>query len=104
MLEGPLSLGVAAVIAHRTQSVISYLWPVNPFVAAAFAALLAHELTADPDHAAAFRRALRALGTGQQPIASRLRDAGLVDVAERVENNNVGWNSVFAWGSPVMLL
>ena len=58
----------------------------------------------DSDHAAAFRRALKALGTGQQSTANRLRDQGLMEVAERVENNNVGWDSVFAWGSPVMLL
>jgi hypothetical protein len=104
MMEGSWALGVAAALARPTQSVLSHMWPVNPIVAAAFAALLASEIAlGGPGHFASFGRALTRLMTGQESIAETLRARRLFDVAARVENNDVSWDSVLSWGAPVFV-
>jgi hypothetical protein len=103
-IEGSMALGVAAVLASQTQTVISHLWPVQSIPAATFGTLLASHLRADPDHLTAFARALAALSSGRDAILKSLRsEPGCAEIAQRVNNNDLPWDSVFNWGSPIMV-
>ena len=91
------------MLAGRTQTVISHLWSVQPIPAAAFGALLALGVRAQPDHLAACGHALGVLASGRDAVLDALDGEPCAhEITERVRNNDVPWSSVITWG-PILV-
>jgi hypothetical protein len=103
LAEGALAQGVAARLASRQQAVVSHLWPIKPIAASAFAGVFAGELARANDALAAFTRALAAMHGGQAPLADALTDLRAEELAALVAHNDIGWESAFTWGAPVLV-
>lgn len=103
LAEGALAQGVGARLASRRQSVVSHLWPINPIAASAFGGVLAGELARAGDVVSAFTRALAAMHGGQAALADALTELGVEELAVRVVRNDIGWESAFTWGAPVLV-
>jgi hypothetical protein len=103
LAEGALAQGVATRVASRQQSVVSHLWPINPIAASAFGGVFAGELARANDAVGAFTCALAAMHGGQGPLADALTGLRIEELAARVVHNDVGWESPFIWGAPVLV-
>jgi hypothetical protein len=68
-LGGPSTVGLAGVVAGRTQAVVAHLWPVRWQSAAAFGALLGVGLVNSGSFRDAFRFATRALSSDDWALA-----------------------------------
>jgi hypothetical protein len=94
-------LGLAPMLAGRTQATISHLWPVRPFVAAAFGALLAHGLPRKDGFFPAYAAALESLRDSTDSVTEAVRNAVPgADLVERLSSTDLQTENIFHWGSP----
>lgn len=104
-LGGLLGLGLGPVLAGPAQTVVSHLWPTAPEYASAFGALYADALMTHEGHLDAYAAVVLLLLAGSDAVLqelSRLTDA--TEVTARFRNSSRDFNSILAWGSPVLLV
>lgn len=94
-------LGLAHMLARRTQATISHLWPVRPLMAAAFGTLLAGRLAQRMTSFEAYEAALQSIRAPSADVTGAIREVvpglGLVD---RLEATDLDSENIFNWGSP----
>lgn len=105
MTDAPPRLGFAPMLATRHQAVISQLWPVEPFVASAFAAFLADGLAGGSGYFSAYRDALSIMRSDIPMLLELLNcieplPISLIDRLRNKEDDYLTQN-IFHWGSPV---
>lgn len=93
-------LGLAPMLARKSQATISHLWPVRPLVAAAFGVLLADGIAGGVGFFKAYEEALQAIrapsGQVTAAVARIVPGAGLI---ERLEATDLETDNIFHWGS-----
>jgi hypothetical protein len=104
VLGGLMEIGLGSVLAGPSQTVVSHLWPVFPQFAAAFGALYADALIRCVDHLDAYASTVNALLRGRDEIERSLSGLpGAGEVLERFSNATHDYESIAAWGSPILL-
>ena len=94
-------LGLAPMLAGRSQATISHLWPVRPLVAAAFGTLLASSIARGLGYFQAFAAALAALHRPSAQVATAVREAVPgAELVDRLEATDLETENIFHWGSP----
>lgn len=100
---GMHKLGMAPMLANRSQATISHLWPVNPLTASAFGVFLAGALVDGLGFHQAFDAALNMVRAPRTNVAAAVRRlAPDQELADRLDNNtSLDTDSILHWGSPV---
>lgn len=96
-------IGFAAALAGRHQAVISQLWPVKGWPAAAFGALLAGHLANGAPYFAGYAAALSEVRCTREALANRVCGAAgqWVELCDRISNSGEDFENFAATGSPV---
>jgi CHAT domain len=100
---GLAGFGVAAGLAHSSQAIIGYLWPVEDYAAAAFGILLARQLADRNGFFDAFAGALAVRARAGPDLAALLagQHAAAEPLAQRVGRSNDDFGNLLRWASPV---
>ena len=103
--DAPPRLGIAPMLASAHQAVISHLWPVRQFVAAAFGVFMADALRGNRPFFDAFVVALGRIRGDRDEIVQRLAacQPRPDDLIDRIANgpDDLTPSSILNWGSPV---
>lgn len=100
---GNHKLGMAPMLANRSQATISHLWPVNPLVASAFGVFLAGALAEELGFHQPFDAALNMVRAPRMQIVDAVRRlAPDQELTDRIDNStSLDTELILHWGSPV---
>jgi CHAT domain len=100
-LGGLQKIGFAPALASANQCVLSHLWPVNPWAAALFGALVAINLSQEGDYFKAYNVALETMMLENELIYSFLAGAlgAENEFIRRLKNQNISFKEMVHAGS-----